>query len=204
MILIEPAIEKKFGRSSLKKREIGAFLARAVEAADLAGAVSVLLTSDEEIRRLNREFRHKDKATDVLSFPALHVNGGERLAGDLAISVETAAREAERREHPLAVELETLVLHGVLHLAGWDHETDKGEMAEKEEALRRKLGLEQGLIHRAKSAELRAQVPTFGYAKDGAPRSERGQKTVRPTLRYAQDGAPTAAAGKKTRRSAKR
>ena len=70
MILIEPAIQKKFGRASLKKREIGDFLAQAVAAAELAGAVSVLLTGDEEIRRLNREFRHKDKATDVLSFPA--------------------------------------------------------------------------------------------------------------------------------------
>jgi probable rRNA maturation factor len=151
MILIEPAIEKKFGRARLKKREMGEFLARAVEAAELAGGVSVLLTGDDEIRRLNREFRHKDKATDVLSFPALHLNGSERLAGDLAISVETAAREAERREHPLAMELKVLVLHGLLHLAGWDHETDEGQMERKEETLRRQLGLEQGLIGRTES-----------------------------------------------------
>src|SRR5579862_1338421 len=129
MILIEPAIEKKFGRSALQKREIAGFLQRAVKAAELGGVVSVLLAGDEEIRRLNREFRHKDKATDVLSFPALQVNEDDDLAGDLAISVETAAREAERREHPLALELKILLLHGVLHLAGWDHETDSGEMA---------------------------------------------------------------------------
>jgi probable rRNA maturation factor len=163
MILIEPAIEKKFGRSGLKKREIGNFLAQAMEAAELAGKVSVLLTGDEEIRRLNREFRHKDKATDVLSFPAFPVNGREALAGDIAISVETAAREAERREHPLAVELKILLLHGTLHLAGWDHEADSGEMAEREEQLRRELGLGQGLIgraseRRAQSSELRSQA----------------------------------------------
>ncbi|HTA86548.1 MAG TPA: rRNA maturation RNase YbeY [Silvibacterium sp.] len=148
MILIEPSIEKKFGRASLKKREIGDFLAHAVAAAELPGAVSVLLTGDEEIRRLNREFRQKDKATDVLSFPAAQVNGRVRLAGDVAISVETAAREAEKRQHPLTLELKVLVLHGVLHLAGWDHETDAGEMARKEEALRKRLGLAEGLIER--------------------------------------------------------
>ena len=148
MILIEPSIEKKFGRASLKKREIGDFLAHAVAAAELPGAVSVLLTGDEEIRRLNREFRHKDKATDVLSFPAAQLNGRVRLAGDVAISVETAAREAEKRQHPLTLELKVLVLHGVLHLAGWDHETDAGEMARKEEALRKRLGLAEGLIER--------------------------------------------------------
>ena len=120
----------------------------------------MLLTGDEEIRRLNREFRHKDKATDVLSFPAAESAGRARLAGDVAISVETAAREADKREHPLALELKILVLHGVLHLAGWDHEADSGEMARKEEALRRRLGLAQGLIGRAaarrKNAEAKA------------------------------------------------
>jgi len=197
MILIEPAIEKKFGRSGLKKREMGAFLARAIEAAELLGGVSVLLTGDAEIRRLNREFRHKDKATDVLSFPAVHVSGGERLAGDLAISVETAAREAERREHPLVVELKILVLHGVLHLAGWDHETDKGEMAEKEEGLRQELGLEQGLIHRAQGRveSLATHVRKSGR---GAPGS------VPPPLRSAKDGAPASLASTRALRSAKR
>jgi len=180
MILIEPAIEKKFGRAALKKRAVGEFLVRALEAAELEGAVSVLLTGDEEIRRLNREFRHKDKATDVLSFPAAQVNGHDAVAGDLAISVETAVREAERRGHPLETELKVLLLHGVLHLAGWDHETDSGEMSAKEEALRVELGLGEGLISRAQSAELRAQVPTLRpkRAKDGAP-GDRAQSTER-------------------------
>ena len=172
MILIEPAVEKKFGRAALKKRAVGNFLVRAAEAAELEGDVSVLLTADAEIRRLNREFRHKDKATDVLSFPAAQVNG-HAVAGDLAISVETAAREAERRGHSLETELKVLLLHGVLHLAGWDHETDSGEMSQKEEALRVELGLVEGLISRAQSTERRAQSPTLRrkQAKDGAPRS---------------------------------
>jgi probable rRNA maturation factor len=149
MIVIEPAIEEKFGRASFARGRLRNFLAAAKKEAKLAGAVSVLLTGDEEIRRLNREFRHKDKATDVLSFPAAEVGGRARLAGDLAVSVETAAREAESRGHALGLELEILLLHGVLHLAGYDHEADAGEMARKEEALRRKLGLSQGLIARA-------------------------------------------------------
>jgi probable rRNA maturation factor len=211
MILIEPAIEKQFRRTALRKRAIGNFLARAARAAELEGAVSVLLTGDEEIRRLNREFRHKDKATDVLSFPAAQVNGHAGVAGDLAISVETAACEAERRGHPLEVELKILLLHGVLHLAGWDHETDSGEMSEKEEALRAELGLGEGLIARAEtqgraqSTKRRAQTHVRESrpfdklrAGCGAPGSEN------PTFRYAKDGAPKAAADKEPRRGKKR
>jgi probable rRNA maturation factor len=153
MIVIEAAIAEKFGRAALPKGRLTRFLASAKTAAGLAGTVSVLLTGDEEIRRLNREYRHKDKATDVLSFPAAEMVGRPRLAGDLAISVETAAREASLRDHALAVELETLLLHGVLHLAGYDHEADSGEMARTEEGLRRKLGLPQGLIARTAGAK---------------------------------------------------
>jgi probable rRNA maturation factor len=152
MIVIDPDIETKFGRAALGKSRLTRFLASAKKAAGLSGSVSVLLTGDKEIRRLNREYRHKDKATDVLSFPAAAVAGRLRLAGDLAVSVETASREAETRQHALVLELETLLLHGVLHLAGYDHETDSGEMARKEETLRRKLGLSQGLIARAAGA----------------------------------------------------
>ena len=156
MIVIEPAMEEKFGRASFAKGRLNSFLAAAKKEVKLAGAISVLLTGDEQIRRLNREFRHKDKATDVLSFPAAEVGGRARLAGDLAISVETAAREAETRGHALTLELETLLLHGVLHLAGYDHEADSGEMARKEETLRRKLGLSQGLIARTSDGGLKA------------------------------------------------
>jgi len=153
MIVIEPAIEEKFGRGSFARGRLRKFLAAAKKEAKLAGAVSVLLTGDDQIRELNREFRHQDKATDVLSFPAAEGGGRARMAGDLAISVETAAREAEARGHALGLELEILLLHGVLHLAGYDHEADSGEMARKEESLRRKLGLAQGLIERAAGLE---------------------------------------------------
>jgi len=152
MILIEPTIQTKFGRA-LRQRALGVFLREAAEAMRLPGAVSVLLTSDDEIRRLNRLFRHKDKATDVLSFPALSFSATEAakkpIAGDLAISVDTAARQAEEFGYPLATELQILLLHGLLHLAGYDHETDAGAMARKEEQLRRKLGLSAGLIERS-------------------------------------------------------
>jgi probable rRNA maturation factor len=162
MILIEPAIEKKFEPAGLKKRGIAGFLSRAAKAAKLAGRVTVLLTNDEQMRHLNRVFRQMDKATDVLSFPALEMNGNKKLAGDLAISVEMAAREAKERAHALHVEIKILVLHGVLHLAGWDHETDSGEMARKEELLRKRLGLEQGLILRAQNSARRLQVSKLG------------------------------------------
>lgn len=148
MILMEPAIEAKFGRA-VRRRALTAFLAQAAEAVRLRGEVSVLLTTDSGIRRLNRAFRHKDKATDVLSFPAPETMGGAApTAGDLAISVETAARQADEAGHVLYRELEVLLLHGVLHLAGYDHEADRGQMARKEAALWRRFGLSAGLIER--------------------------------------------------------
>lgn len=157
MILIEPAIQTRFGRA-LRKRALTTFLAQTATAARLDGEVSVLLTGDAEVRRLNRQFRHKDKATDVLSFPAAESSGGE-TAGDLAISVETAARQAEEAGHSLAVELQILLLHGILHLAGYDHETDSGQMARRETALRRRFGLSSGLIERAHATDLRSRRP---------------------------------------------
>lgn len=151
MIVIQPSIREHFGRSAFTKRGLEKFLADAAHSAGLKGAVSALLADDKEIRRLNREFRGKDKATDVLSFPAGDGIGRVRLAGDLAISVETAAREADLRGHALDLELRVLLLHGILHLAGYDHETDSGEMARRENLLRKRLGLAQGLIARAAS-----------------------------------------------------
>ncbi len=177
MILIEPAIEEKFGRANLRKRELGSLITQAAKLSQLTGAVSVLLTGDEAIRKLNREFRHKDKATDVLSFPVAEGNGRGRMAGDLAISVETAAREAEARGHSLALELKILLLHGVLHLAGFDHETDSGEMARREAALRRKLGLTEGLIERAAGDDAKAgRSPHLRRRKIKEPGPTRGGK----------------------------
>lgn len=124
------------------------YLREAQSAVGLKGEVCVLLTTDEGIRRLNRRFRKKNKATDVLSFPA---EPGFGLAGDLAVSVETAARQAAEQGHRLSVELRVLMLHGLLHLAGFDHEADEGEMARKERRLRERLGLPLGLIERVES-----------------------------------------------------
>jgi probable rRNA maturation factor len=167
MILIEPAIEAKLGRA-VRRRGLTAFLAKAAAAVRLEGEISVLLTTDKRIRRLNREFRHKDKATDVLSFPAPAAMGGHaRAAGDLAISVEMAARQAEDAGHTLGAELEVLVLHGVLHLAGYDHEADDGQMARREAALRRRFGLRAGLIERSGAVGGKAARPAASGRKGG-------------------------------------
>ena len=116
------------------------------------GKVNVLLTEDSEMRDLNRTFRKKDKPTDVLSFPAIP-QAGDDFAGDIAISVEYAARSAQRFELELQQELKILILHGLIHLSGHDHEIDNGEMARIEGRLRRKLGLPPGLIARSESGD---------------------------------------------------
>lgn len=127
------------------------FAARARRAARLRGDVNVLVTGDAEVRRLNRQFRHKDKPTDVLSFPGID----QGFAGDIAISAATASRNARRLGHTTADELKVLLLHGLLHLAGYDHEHDQGEMARKEERLRRELGLPMSLTERSNGARRR-------------------------------------------------
>ena len=138
-------------------RTLSRFLACAREAVRLRGEVTVLLTTDKAIRRLNRQFRGKNKATDVLSFPARFPfpgTGAENaVAGDLAVSVPAALRQAREQGHALAVELKVLILHGMLHLAGFDHETDDGQMARRERLLRGRLGLREGLIERAAAPE---------------------------------------------------
>jgi probable rRNA maturation factor len=128
-------------------RTLARFLAQVQSAIRLRGQVTVLLTTDAAIRKLNRQFRHKDKATDVLSFPAEGV-GAEEIAGDLAISVPTALKQAIDQGHSFSAEIKVLILHGLLHLAGHDHEVDEGKMARRERQLRTKLGLPQGLIER--------------------------------------------------------
>lgn len=130
------------------RRTLATFLAQAQPQVRLKGAVNVLLTTDRAIRRLNRDFRGKNKATDVLSFPAEAGFVDAAIAGDLAISVDTARRQARQQGHALSVELKVLMLHGLLHLAGYDHEADSGQMARKERRLRATLKLPPGLIER--------------------------------------------------------
>ena len=107
-------------------------------------SVTVQLISDETMARLNETFRKKHGPTDVLSFPA---NGarpapGAEYVGDIAISPETARRNARRFCRSLPVEIKILILHGMIHLAGFDHETDRGEMARFERRLRKRLGVD--------------------------------------------------------------
>lgn len=129
-------------------RTLARFLHEAQSVLKLRGRVTVLLTTDSAVRRLNRQYRGKNKATDVLSFPAGDP-AETRTAGDLAISVPTARKQAAEEGHAVATELKVLMLHGLLHLAGYDHEIDSGEMARREQKLRAKLRLPQGLIERS-------------------------------------------------------
>jgi probable rRNA maturation factor len=133
--------------AGLSEAALVKFVARARRAAGLRGTVSVLVTSSRELQGLNRRFRGKNKPTDVLSFPAMPglMRG---FAGDVAISAEIAAHNARRLGHTAADEIRILVLHAVLHLAGYDHEQDKGQMERKEQRLRKALGLPVGLIER--------------------------------------------------------
>jgi probable rRNA maturation factor len=96
----------------------------------------IRFVSDREMRQLNRVYREKDKTTDVLSFPGSVSEEGRHL-GDVVISVPVARRQAAEAEHGIDRELRVLILHGLLHCLGHDHETDDGEMDELEEALRR-------------------------------------------------------------------
>ena len=171
------------------RRTLARFLREAQAAVKLRGDVSVLLTTNAAIRRLNRQFRGKNKATDVLSFPAASLSqvskarpGAPRIqeiAGDLAISIPTAHRQAEDRGHSLAIEIKVLMLHGLLHLAGYDHEMDKGEMARREQKLRATLRLPHGLIERTLPSPTRAGVPSSlqsHRAKGGILRTPKGPR----------------------------
>lgn len=151
MIAIEHAAVFPLSKAGLTR-----FFNRARQAAGLRGDVDVLLTDDASLRRLNRNFRGKDKATDVLSFPAVKNPGGH--AGDLAISLDTAARQAAAFGHSLRDEVRILMLHGLLHLSGMDHETDAGEMAARERELRSELRLPVTLIERADAAVQRRRA----------------------------------------------
>jgi probable rRNA maturation factor len=131
----------------LSASALARFVCRAKRAIRLAGVVNVLVTSNRELRRLNRRFRGKDMPTDVLSFAPIPTHS-DGLAGDVAISAEFAADNARHLGHTTAEEIKILVLHGILHLAGYDHDRDDGEMAAAEARLRRALDLPVGLIER--------------------------------------------------------
>ena len=175
MITLEPPRGMDWTKLGLSPSGLGRFLHAAQRAAGLEGEVQVLLADDATLKRLNRTFRAKNRPTDVLSFPAgpTHVFFAEpdapAMAGDLAISLETAARQAAEFGHSLRDEVRVLLLHGVLHLAGFDHEIDSGEMAAREDELRRRLRLPLNLIARAgdlapRPAVKRRSVPSVWRA----------------------------------------
>ena len=130
--------------NSTTSQALSRFATRAQRALSLRGDINICITSSSEMRSLNRRFRGKNRATDVLSFPS-QTRG---VAGDIAISLEIAARNAAELGHDLATEVKILILHGMLHLAGFDHEIDDGEMQTRETTLRRKFKLPVGLIER--------------------------------------------------------
>ncbi len=170
------------------KQTLARFLTEAQAAVCLRGQVEVLLTTDKAIRRLNRDFRGIGKTTDVLSFPAGGV-GAEEMAGELAISVPTALRQAAEQDHALTCELKVLILHGLLHLAGYNHETDEGQMARREKALRAKLRLPLGLIERA-DTESHPSRNNKDAARAGHP-ALAGANSVRSRVSKSRPGAPT-------------
>jgi probable rRNA maturation factor len=143
----------------LSARRLGPWLER-VAPVRAAGSVSIAIVSDARSRALNRTYRHKDYATDVLSFPAgpapaaLDATPEARRSrpmflGDIVIARGVAERQAREAGHDEATEWRVLALHGLLHLLGYDHERDSGRMRRVETGLRRKGGLREGLTARA-------------------------------------------------------
>lgn len=100
--------------------------------------LGVRFVGDRAMRLANRQFRGKDKPTDVLSFPGEDAGEGQGYLGDILISVPTARRQAAEAGHGVERELKVLLLHGILHCLGYDHETDQGEMERLERRLRKR------------------------------------------------------------------
>ena len=151
---------------SLKKRIVGLsestlerFARQARHALRMKGTVDVLVTTRREMQGLNRRFRSKNAPTDVLSFPAMREPGSaRRFTGDVVICAEIACKNADRLGHSPADEVKILALHGMLHLAGYDHESDNGRMARKEMKLRRELRLPTGLLERTEQASSEQEI----------------------------------------------
>jgi probable rRNA maturation factor len=123
-------------RRPLDARRLARVLRGAAGALGVSGEVALVVAGDRTLRRLNRTYRHKDRPTDVLSFPG---PGGEAGLGDIVISAETAERNARSLGRTFPQELDVLALHGFLHVLGYDHETDDGTMDRLERRLRRRL-----------------------------------------------------------------
>ena len=140
MVIFESATSQS-SRHGVSAAQLQRFVRRAQLLARIKGEVDVLISNNRRLRDLNRRFRGKDKPTDVLSFP-------RPSGGDIAISAQIARDNAALYGHAFADELKILVLHGMLHLAGYDHESDNGRMARAEARLRSRLKLPASLIDR--------------------------------------------------------
>ena len=134
--------------AGLSPASLERFALRARKSVGLRGSITLLVTSSQEMRSLNSRFRGKNKPTDVLSFPAAFETGNQRFAGEIAISADIARQNAAKLGHSAALEIKVLALHGILHLAGYDHERDNGVMARKEAHLRKLLRLPSTLTER--------------------------------------------------------
>ncbi len=139
-VSIQLEVKGRYDQAALRR-----FGTRALKLIGLEGDVAILVTTNRRMRELNRWYRQKNYATDVLSFP-----GTPKLdhAGDIAISGEIAERNARKLGHSHDDELKVLILHGMLHLGGYDHDADGGEMAGLEDHIRSRLGLPNSLIKR--------------------------------------------------------
>jgi probable rRNA maturation factor len=169
--------------ADLTELALDRFVGRARQAAGLTGALNVLITTSAEMKSLNRRFRGKDKPTDVLSFPS-ELGQEKQFAGEIAISAEIATKNAHALGHSPAEEIKILVLHGILHLRGYDHVRDHGQMARREKELRATLRLPSGLIERTLIERTRIE-PSPSAGMTGARMKK--QRAARPP-------APTAAA----------
>ena len=138
------AVPRHLTLSTADKSVLQNFARELTREISLGKSFTCLVTNDWELRRLNKSFLGHDYATDVLSFPA----GSPDTAGEIAISAERAAAQAEEFGHTTLDEVRVLMLHGVLHLSGMDHERDKGEMARAERKWRASFALPRTLIAR--------------------------------------------------------
>ncbi len=179
LVILEKQVE------GLNEGALRRFIVRARKAVSLKKQVNVLVTSSSAMRSLNLRFRSQNRATDVLSFPATSSSVAEsrnraKLAGEVAISADIAIKNSFRLGHPAVQEVKILALHGILHLAGFDHERDNGEMARKEMQLRRALGLPAGLIERVETKNARRErVQPAGTRSSKARRGSKGATAAR-------------------------
>jgi len=176
MVIFDPPISGASSRS-VSAAQLQRFAMRAQKLAEVQGEVDILIATNKRLHEHNRRFRRKNKPTDVLSFP-------RPSGGDIAISAQIALDNAQRFGHSLASELKILVLHGMLHLAGYDHESDNGRMARAEARMRSQLNLPASLIDRTHASAKSPQAkPAASMARPA--RNRRKPAAAKRTIRSA-------------------